>query len=114
VPPEPELSQIVVEVTRVVGEASLHLDGRRIAGTGRDLQVGAEAIDRINLTELLGDDTGTLVLDFWKFPCWGAEFEIDFFVDGTEHSSSASMRDCVSDLRWSWDIDPTTGSVTRS
>jgi hypothetical protein len=113
-PPEPELSQIVVEVTRVVGEASLHLDGRRIAGTGGDLQVGAESIDRINLTELLGDRTGTLAFDFWKFPCWGAEFKIDFSVDGESHPSSSHMRDCVSDLNWSWDIDPIAGTVTRS
>ncbi len=110
----PELTQIVVEVTRIVGEASLHLDGQRIDGTGGRFKSGAESIDRINLTELLGDRTGTLVFDFWKFPCWGAEFEIDFFVDGESHPSSSRMRDCVSDLNWSWDIDPIAGTVTRT
>ncbi len=113
-PPAPELSQIVVEVTRVVGEASLHLDGQRIAGTGADLKFGAESIDRINLTELLDDRNGTLMLDFWKLPCWGAEFQIDFYIDGVKDSSSDRMRDCVSDLNWSWDVDPIAGTVTRS
>lgn len=44
----------------------------------------------------------------------GAEFEIDFFVDGESHPSSSRMRDCVSDLNWSWDIDPIAGTVTRT
>ena len=80
---EPSPKQIVVEVTRIVGEASLHLDGKRIGGTGRDLSLGAESIDRINLTTRLGGNSGTLEFDFWKVPCWGAEFEIDFYVDGS-------------------------------
>ena len=113
-PPEPELSQIVVEVTRIVGEASLHLDGKRIGGTGRELQTGAESIDRINLTDLLEDSDGRLVLDFWKFPCWGAEFKINFYVDGEKDDSSDSMRDCVSDLNWAWEIDPVAGTITRT
>jgi hypothetical protein len=111
---EPSPRQIVVEVTRIVGEASLHLDGTRIGGTGRDLSLGAESIDRINLTTLLGGNSGTLEFDFWKVPCWGAEFEIDFYVDGEDDASSTSMRDCVSDVNWEWNIDPVAGTITRS
>ena len=111
---EPSPKQIVVEVTRIVGEASLHLDGKRIGGTGRDLSLGAESIDRINLTTLLGGNSGTLEFDFWKVPCWGAEFEIDFYVDGENDASSTSMRDCVSDVNWEWDIDPVAGTISRS
>jgi hypothetical protein len=111
---EPSPKQIVVEVTRIVGEASLHLDGKRIGGTGRDLSFGAESIDRINLTTRLGGNSGTLEFDFWKVPCWGAEFKIDFYVDGERDASSDSMRDCVSDLNWEWDIDPVAGTISRS
>ena len=75
---------------------------------------GAESIDRVDLTELLGDSSGTLVLDFWKFPCWNAEVQIDFFVDGVRDPASRYERDCVSELNWSWDIDPIAGTVTRS
>jgi hypothetical protein len=92
----------------------LHLDGKRLDGTGGRLVNGAESIDRINLTDVLGNRSGRLEFDFWKFPCWGAEFDIVFTVDGEPHPSSASMRDCVGDVNWTWDIDPVLGTIARS
>ncbi len=112
-PPPPELAQIVVQVTDIVGEASLHLDGSRIAGTGDSFTVGAESIAPINLTDRLQNRPGTLVLDFWKFPCWNAEVNIEFFVDG-RLADKRSMRECDGDLNWSWDVDPIAGTVTRT
>jgi hypothetical protein len=111
--PEPEPEPVIVDMrVELKGEGKIRVNGKRIAGTGYDLEAGIEYLN-VDISEYLSAGTNTIQVDYVRIALFcDPTLDVTIKVNGsTEVDRSTRNGDC--NFEWNWTIDGTTGDIQQ-